>query len=132
MYILEKISRQISSAKTVTTGFGEKAVALVKKFNLPDAEIMGNYYQANPRSDKRKKWQEVISYYRGTSMHKYMTKDHDFEDTIKVLTHLHDILIRIVLKILEYDGTYQPPMKSKNEFPIDWVKPDTTADKLGY
>jgi hypothetical protein len=130
--VLRKISAQFSSAKVITTGFGDNVAALIKKFNMPDVDIMQNFYEANPRSDKRKKWQDVISFYRGISMHKYITSGCDFEDVIKVLYHLQDILIRIVFKILEYDGTYQPPMKSKNDYPVDWVKPDTQADKLGF
>lgn len=131
-FVLRKISAQVSSAKTIATGFGENVASLVGIFNMPDIEIMEKFYEANPRSDKRKKWQDVISFYRGISMHKYFTSDRDFEDAIKVLYHLQDILVRIVFRILEYDGTYQPPMKSKNNYSVDWVKPETPARKLGY
>lgn len=51
-----------------------------------------------------------------------------------MINHLHDVTGRIVLRILEYDGGYQPtviPYRSV-PFELDWVKLDTPAGALGY
>jgi hypothetical protein len=50
-----------------------------------------------------------------------------------VIQHLHDILARIILILLEYDGKYQPTVLDvATEQPVDWVKPNTLPGALGY
>ncbi len=47
--------------------------------------------------------------------------------------HLHDILTRIVLKRLNYDGTYQPMVaKVLVDVQPDWVRADIPPARLGY
>jgi hypothetical protein len=58
---------------------------------------------------------------------------HDFQDVATIRSHLHDILIRIVLKMLYYDGTYQKAIPGpKGRYELNWVNPDVKADDLGY
>ncbi len=134
--ILRRITQQISGAKTVRTGFGQNVIDLIKEFDLPDADIISQHYEKNPRLDNRK-WVDVMSYYRGIVMHRsyfsFREGKHDIGDILVILNHLHDILVRIAFKILEYDGTYQPTTNSMTtDQPADWVKPDTPASRLGY
>jgi hypothetical protein len=104
---------------------------------LPDADIVDAYYLANPRPDGIPTWSTVLSKYRGTPVHigffNISGKEHDADDIWTVETHLHDVLLRIIFKIIGYDGTYQPPVKTlSSATPADWVVPGLPASELGY
>jgi hypothetical protein len=87
---------------------------LLKRFNLPDSDIVDAYYLKNPRSDGRTAWGAVLSYYRGAPTHEgyfnFSGKEHDASDILTVMFHLRDVLLRIVFQIVGYDGSYQPPV----------------------
>lgn len=56
-----------------------------------------------------------------------------FEEVWAIWKHVHDILIRIVLKMIGYTGTYQPAIRDEQVAkPVDWVTPDLPATELGY
>ena len=61
---------------------------------------------------------------------------YDFFEVVKIHAHLHDILLRVVFKMLCYTETYQRsvivPNSWAGSYSIDWVKPDTPASELGY
>jgi hypothetical protein len=116
--------------------YGRSVVNLMHRFCLNDAEVVESYYESNPRWDRRK-WIQVLPYYRGKTMHSGYFKFHENEnyrmDVPRISRHLHDILLRIVLKMLSYKGTYQPSAKSfKSADHVDWVSRDTPASELGY
>lgn len=119
--------------------FGLALIDLIKKFGLPDADIVETHYEINPRSDGYK-WHQVLSYYRGAVIHEgyfsFRGEGYDRYDVVRIWKHLRDILIRIVLKMLCYDGTYQRSVLIPGDWaaswPVNWVKPDTPASELGY
>ena len=57
-----------------------------------------------------------------------------WRDVWTVINHLHDVMARILLHTLGYDGGYQPAVVTGPSIPreVDWVKPDTPARALGY
>lgn len=58
---------------------------------------------------------------------------YDANDIVTIETHLHDILLRIIFKIVGYEGTYQPPVtKEPWDARTDWVVPSLPASELGY
>ena len=58
---------------------------------------------------------------------------YDANDIVTIETHLHDVLLRIIFKIVGYEGTYQPPVtKEPWDAPTDWVVPSLPARELGY
>lgn len=63
----------------------------------------------------------------------FASGNYDVMDVVKVTNHLHDALLRIILTMVGYDGTYQPTVLSYTDVkPVDWVKPNMPASKLGY
>lgn len=117
--------------------FGLAVTGLLRHFSLPDADIVDAYYMANSRPDGIPTWSGVLSKYRGAPVHtgffNISGKEHDFDDVWTIETHLHDILLRIIFKIIGYDGTYQPPVKTMTSTtPADWVVPGLPARELGY
>ncbi|MDQ1282464.1 MAG: hypothetical protein QG666_253, partial [Euryarchaeota archaeon] len=119
--------------------FGLALTDLLRVFNFHDAEIVDNYYQKNPRKDGRD-WCTILSHYRGAVIHSsyfdFRSGQYDLFEVVKICAHLHDILRRIVFKMLCYTGTYQRavivPNSWSGSYSIDWVKPDTPASELGY
>jgi hypothetical protein len=136
--VMEKIAaRARSNAANKDVDFGLAVAELMKKFGLPDADILDAHYQSNPRPDGIRSWSGVLSHCRGTTMHRghydFSGKTHDFEDILRLNDHLLDILVRLIFKIIGYDGTYQPPtIKGTDSLPSDWVKFDLLATQLGY
>jgi hypothetical protein len=117
--------------------FGLAVAELLRHFSLPDADIVDAYYLANPRLDGIPTWSAVLSKYRGTPVHtgffNISGKEHDADDIWTIETHLHDVLLRIIFKIIGYDGTYQPPVRTMaSATPADWVVPGLSARELGY
>lgn len=48
--------------------------------------------------------------------------------------HLHDILVRIILKVLGYEGDYQPRVIDylTDGKTINWINEEMSATNLGY
>ncbi|MBI4747055.1 MAG: DUF1016 domain-containing protein [Acidobacteria bacterium] len=109
---------------------------LFEHFDIPDVEILNRHYQENPRPDGLQ-WLQVVAKYCMAPLEDgyfHITeKRHDLEDVVKIGQHLHDILVRIMLKLLKYDFEYNPTViASVARFPVDWVNAETTAEDLGY
>lgn len=136
---LMTIASNVINSDNKDRKFGLALIDLIKKFDLPDADIVETHYQINPRPDGYK-WHQVLSYYRGAVIHEgyfnFRGEGYDRYDVVRIWKHLHDILIRIVLKMLCYNGTYQRSVLIPGDWaaswPVDWVKPDTPASELGY
>jgi hypothetical protein len=117
--------------------FGLAVTQLLQHFSLPDAGIVDAHYLVNPRPDGIPTWSGVLSKYRGAPVHSgffnISENEHDFDDILTIETHLHDVLLRMIFKIVGYEGTYQPPVtKVAWDAPTDWVVPSLPARELGY
>ena len=135
--VLNRIAERTLNTANVDSDFGLAVCALLKLFNLPDANIIDAHYLLNPRGDGRPTWAAVLSYYRGAPTHtgyfNFSGKEHDASDILTVMDHLRDVVLRIVFHIVGYEGTYQPPViKWTIDANFNWVHPDTTATELGY
>lgn len=117
--------------------FGLAVTQLLQHFSLPDADIVDAHYLVNPRSDGIPTWSGVLSKYRGAPVHSgffnISENEHDFDDILTIETHLHDVLLRVIFKLVGYEGTYQPPVtKVTCDARTDWVVPSLPARELGY
>jgi len=55
------------------------------------------------------------------------------QEGFRLVNHLHDVLVRILLKMIGYQGTYVPTVaRVAAQKVVDWVTPNTTAADLGY
>lgn len=134
---LARIEGRIVNARNHERRFGLAVTDLLSRFGLLDADIMDEHYKMSPRMDGRKHWSAVISRYRGRVIHNGyldLADESEGKEVWAVINHLHDITSRIALRILEYDGGYQPTVVPYRSVPfeLDWVKPDTPAGALGY
>lgn len=134
--LLNKIADKTINSSNIDRDFGLAVTDLLKHLGLHDADIIDAYYQSNPRADGRTHWSSVLSTYRGIAVHtgdfSFQEQTYDIHDVVRITYHLYDILVRIVFKMLGYDGTYQPIIRNQTSQPVDWVKADLPARELGY
>jgi hypothetical protein len=136
---IQQIAERVQNSNNRDRDFGLALVDLLRRFDQLDADIVDGYYRKNPRKDGRE-WCDVLSHYRGVVIHSsyfdFESGLYDFFEVVKIRAHLHDILLRMVFKMLCYSGTYQRsviiPNSWADSYSIDWVKPDTPASELGY
>ena len=134
--IYEEIADRIANTKNLYRGFGVSLEKLLAKFGLADLSVLDAFYQDHPRPDG-KGWLDLLSAYRGAAVHVGFISIDDGETAEEVLTllhHLHDLLLRLIWKMVGYTGTYQPPVIPllSDSYHSDWVTEDTPPKRLGY
>jgi hypothetical protein len=125
-----------SNAANIDRKFGLAVMDLLKRFNLPDSDIINAHYRRIPRPDGRN-WADVLSMYRGITAHggyfDFTNRIHDPFDALRIAQHLQDLLLRIVLTMVGYDGNYNPPVsRARASKSPSWVTTATTPKQLGY
>ncbi len=133
---LRKVGRKVQQAINANKPFGQVVADLAARYGLPDPEVMAHYYAENPREDGRD-WCAVLSMYRGATMHgggfDFASCKHDWGDAFRYGRHLHDLLARVIFKMVGYEGKYQPVVTTFTAAePVDWVTAETQASLLGY
>jgi hypothetical protein len=129
-----RIGNRTWSADQRDQDFGLAVESLVRHFDLLDSEVLGPYYARHPGPEGRD-WVRSLSYYRGAVFHEgFVDIDSPGPPVGEVLgfiLHLHDLVVRVLLKIVGYDGTYQPRLirGTANES-VDWFKPGVSVDAL--
>ena len=132
--VLIRLSEKVAQvAKNRDNDFGLRVKELLDRYGFADTKIMEDYY-----SDNQISWLQTLSLYRNIVIHEgyfhIQEGTHDFREILAIENHLHDLMVRITLKILGYEGEYQPRVArySVEKRTSEWVKFDTTADELGY
>jgi hypothetical protein len=83
-------------------------------------------------------WVDIVSHYRTDVIHyghlRLGPEGEGWREVWTVINHLHDVMARILLQTLGYDGGYHPAVVTGLGVPceVDWVKSDTPARALGY
>jgi hypothetical protein len=135
---LSTIGGRVANAANTERKFGLALADLLQRFGLPDAAVVDEYLKSNPRPDGRKHWVDLVSHYRADVIHyghlRLGPGGEGWREVWTVINHLHDVMARILLQILGYDGGYQPAVVTGPSIPreVDWVKPRTPARALGY
>jgi hypothetical protein len=134
---LSKVAeRTLSNPANKDRDFGLTVLSLLDRFGLHDAAVVEVYYKSNPRPDGSK-WHQVLSHYRGLSQHggafRFTEGEHSAVEVFRVAQHLADIVARIILRQLSYDGEYQrATARWQDAKTMDWVTPTTPPIELGY
>ena len=77
-------------------------------------------------------WADLVSLCRQVVVHEgYIDSEKlDIQDATDIMRHLHDILLRMVLKMLDYDGEYLPVAARVRKYrPLTWVTPTTPVGR---
>jgi hypothetical protein len=129
-----RIADRAQSAAQKDLSFGLAVEGLVRHFGLLDSEVLEPYY-ARHSGLKGSNWVGALSYYRGAVFHEgFLDIDSPGTPVGEVLgfiLHLHDLLVRVLLKIVGYCGTYQPRLiRGTAAESADWFKPGIHVDGL--
>lgn len=123
---LERISQVVSGAMNKSPKKPDEARALMLlaiELGLMDFAVL-----PDPNG-----WMQLYNKYRNQVIHEgYLPSNYPAEEYIPLWFHLQDLLIRVVLKKLGYDGKYRkfiPPRKNRR---VDWVQADTSISELWY
>jgi hypothetical protein len=131
---LERIANRMNNVSDVKLKFGELVSALSRKMGFVDVDVV------IPHFGSERKWQDYLTgEHRASIMHGgYLRSKEELDKGWRLLCHLHDLGIRIVLKLLSYDGNYCPVMVKvpltniSVDENIDWVTSTCKASDLGY
>ncbi len=131
---VSRIGERAQSAAQTDRSFGLAVESLARHFGLLDPEVLGPYYTRHPGPEGRD-WVGTLSYYRGAVFHEGFV-DIDSPGTpvgevLGFILHLHDLVVRVLLKIVVYGGTYQPRLiRGTAAESADWFKPGVRVDDL--
>ncbi len=135
--VLGTIASRVQNAKNMDKSFNSQLRELLDHLGLHDAEVADVYFRARAGENLSGSWLQAINRYRNAVVHHGFLNvfggGYDEEEIQAVMVHLHDLLTRVVLKLLGYTGTYQPTVtRSRSSRKVDWLTPDTSPSLLGY
>ena len=130
--MIDSIASRVSSAMQKPEKFGLAVCQLAKQFDLLDEEVINEYLKTDPKWGNRS-WDKALSTIRGQVVHEgaltFFDPEFPTKDVVDLIFHLRDVLTRIVLKILGYEGSYLLRMCPQS---LDWVARETTVHQLGF
>jgi hypothetical protein len=132
---LEAIESRVPGAAQTEKSFGLAVADLAAKFAFQDAQVLDAHLAAHPHPTG-KSWSGILTYYRAAATHDAFFDCVSQEDSytiVRVINHLHDLLLRVLLKTIDYEGPYQSaisPLMRRDS--VDWVTTTTPAELLGY
>jgi hypothetical protein len=133
--VLDSIAGRTEGAGQTEKSFGLAVADLAESFGFLDALALDAHMSAHPHP-KAKTWPGVLTYYRNAATHDAyfdFPRREDLYDVLRVMRHLHDLLLRVLFKTVGYDGPYQSPIPPAAMRPsVDWVTATTPACALGY
>lgn len=81
-------------------------------------------------------WSNALSSMRNCVMHDGAFDRGDLDvqrEIVAMLNHLHDLVLRLALRLLRYSSLYNSPVIGQRDLvPVDWVTTATTPADLGY
>lgn len=78
-------------------------------------------------------WIKLYNKCRNQVIHEsYFSSEFTLQEYIPLWIHLQDLLIRIVLKQLNYDGEYRKFIPPREDSSVDWVDSNTPLEGLWY
>ena len=133
---LEGAMDRLDNLEIQAPTFPKKIEHLLDNAALPDSHVLDLYYRAQPGAG-HKKWTDVLGAYRDKVMYRgYVGIGEEglrFDEAMRVFRHLQDVLLRLILKTLGYDGEYHPAVLGA-EAParVDWVTKAALPEQLGF
>jgi hypothetical protein len=114
-----KISDRALTACQTDLSFPVAISKLIEKFQLPDLEMISQVPLSKP-------WDQLLGYVRGQIVHQGYLKiesNENFSEYVALSNHLRDILVRILFKMVGFEGNYKPlTLYGPYEEPVDFLK----------
>jgi len=132
--VLDVIVSKVASATTTSRDFGIAVKDLLKILRLHDAEVLDRYYQSSAQQGAS--WAGILSAARGEVIHRGFLRIRDrnaLRSWFDFARHLHDLCKRIVLREIDYRGSYQASTNPwPGEYSVDRVTPTMEVQDLGF
>jgi hypothetical protein len=133
--VLSRIADRARSADSTEDKFSLSLGRVLAKYGFKDESAMAMFYSKYPRADGFT-WGQALDRYRAGTIH-YGHIDYSagikIMDVVCITRHLIDVAIRICLKEVGYEGTYNPlDMTTLRQNPVDWVKSENDIRSFGY
>lgn len=108
---------------------------MLDALDLPDACVLDPWFRSHPVWQRD--WVSVIASLRARLVHEGIAgvgdEGRSTAEMVEVTRHLEDLLARVVLRLLRYDGLYQPAVVNwATQAPVGWVTRDTSPAQLGF
>jgi hypothetical protein len=135
---LERIADRVLNSSNIEDSFGISVSQLVDYFGFEDGKILDTYYDQTHKRSKDSSWSMTLSLFRRTVVHgeyfNFSESNLEVDEVWNILRHLHDLLVRILFKKINFFDPYQPLVSiylvtDKN---IDWVNQNTRIEELGF
>jgi hypothetical protein len=129
--VLETIGSRAQNAGQTEKSFGLAVADLAQMFGFHDASVLDAHFAPTGKT-----WPGILTFYRSAATHDAYfdwSQREDLYTILRVRHHLHDLLLRVLFKTIEYDGPYQspiPPLMQRDS--VDWVTPTTPPGLLGF
>lgn len=132
--VLNVIVSKVASATTASRDFGIALKDLLKSLHLHDAEVLDHYYQG--LGQESTSWADILSAVRGEVIHNGFLKirdRHALRSWFDFARHLHDLCKRIVLREVNYSGSYQASTNPwQGDYSVDRVTQTMDVKDLGF
>lgn len=136
--LLERIADRARAAGGKEKHFGLKVQSLAESFAFSDSEVLDRHFKTNPAA-RHSTWAGALSWFRGAVTHEgYFALDisggeYPLRETGAVIDHLEDLLTRILLSLIGYEGRYRSTIRgSLTPVPLNWVHPSVDVAELGF
>src|SRR5262249_28755933 len=122
---------RVKTANQRDKNFGDAVAALGDHFQFSDPGVMRTSYA----SSSGMTWTEQLSELRGAAVHEgafdFQSGRHDLLEVVALSDHLHDLLLRLLLRILGSQAEYNSPIFPSGMLRgLNWVEPATSIDEL--
>ncbi len=119
---------------SIQSRYQDKMKKYLEHCNLHDHEILNGYIQASDEFEKFDDWFDFINEMRNSLVHNDTLIEGLSEETYSQVTdHLRDLLVRIILKRINYTGNYCSFIYDPGgETNVEWVNSSTKPQELGF
>lgn len=132
---INRIASRAEQAAATEDSFGLSMSRLLQHYRFDDEAAIAAFYTLYPRLDGLT-WAQTLDMYRGGVIHKgfldYSTGV-AMSDVVCYARHLIDMAIRICLREVQYQGTYNPfNMAAMQKSEVDWVTDAGSIGQFGF
>ena len=127
---VNRISDRVSGASQKEKMFGMAVGETITQLGFHDTSVLSRDFQAAGGES----WAELLSKVRGEIIHEggldLLSGAYDVEELLRVTWHLHDALLRVLLKRLGSQVEYASPVLPVGSRSLDWVKETFGREEL--
>jgi hypothetical protein len=122
-----QLKNRLRPIQSNSPSFKTQLLELVEQAELPDAAWLRDFKFRARRTGSPLGWATAAQAYRGRIFHAaFIDFDKfDIDNAVSFIAHLSDVLVRVVFRLIDFDGQYKPPCgahgATTHERP-DWPK----------